>query len=257
MLTWRLWRALRYPDEGNPLFERVQAQLIAFPGLRLLRRISPLFQIFSLILPLIVIVVAPLALLAVSNLLGALAAFNVMHTINGERQRRTYDLLALLPMGLARANWQIAAGCVERIQAVERLAQIRTLAMTPLVLLIFYTFRSDTSFSPITVVIVLVALNLDAIQSLITGCLSGMLAQVFSEQGAPFAALAIFAFVQVIGVYLPVTVVTVLLIDFLLPTGQERWIVELIVGVVGLALLFALREVVIQVMWRALERRLL
>ncbi len=260
MLTWRLWRALRYPDEGNPLFERVQAQRVDLPGKRLLRTLAPLYPAFSFVVTAVMIVIAPVMVWLIANALGALLAYNLMSTINREREQHTYDLLALTPIGLGNANWQIAAASAHRLNAVERLAQMRTLALTPLVLLIFFSFRG-TTFSPFTVVIVMIALNLDAIQTLIVGCLSGMLAQTFSEQGAPFAAVALFAFAQIIVVYLPVTSAAILLIDLLpamLPEAlRERWIVELIAGGVTLGLLLVLREAVIRLMWRALERRLL
>ena len=103
----------------------------------------------------------------------------------------------------------------------------------------------------------LVALNLDAIHSLIIGCLSGMLAQRFSEQGAPFAALAIFVFAQIIAVYLPVTAVVILILNALLRRGLERWQIDTVASLSALVLLFVLREVIIRLIWHDLEQRLL
>ena len=68
-----------------------------------------------------------------------------MSTINREREQGTYDLLALTPAGLGSANWLIAAACAYRLNAVERLAQLRTLALTMLVLLLFLSFRGRCS----------------------------------------------------------------------------------------------------------------
>ena len=255
-LTWRLWRALRSPEELNPLFERVQGQPVEMPGKKLLRPLQPVFHVLAVILPAILVVIAPAALLLTANLLGGLIAYNVMSTINREREQCTYDLLALTPMGLGRANWLIAEACTYRLNAVDRLAQVRTLAIIMLVLVIFYLLR----FSVLTLVVmvaVITALNIDAIQSLILGGLSGMLAQKFSEQGAPYAALAIFAFIQIILVYLPITALGILIYDLSHPTRRSIWTIYTVIALVVLVLIFLWREIIIQIMWRALERRLL
>ena len=255
-LTWKLWRALRFPDEGNPLYERVQGQAVELPGQRYWRRLSPLSGVLSSLLPALIVVVAPLALLLAANVLGALVAFNVMRVIQREREGHTYDLLALVPMGLGAANWQIAAACVQRLDAVERLAQVRTLAVITLVLLMFSVSREGV-FAPLALLIGFAALNLDAIQSLIVGCLSGMLAQSVGERGSPFAALAIFAFVQLVAVYLPTFGAALFLLDFLRLFALDRQITTGIVATGALAALFVARVTIIRVMWRELERRLL
>jgi hypothetical protein len=256
LLTWRLWRALRSPDELNPLFERIQGQPVDIPGQKLLRPLAPIGRVVGVILPAIIVVIAPAALLLAANFLGGLVAFNIMSTINREREQGTYDLLALTPMGLGRANWLIAEACTLRVNAVERLAQVRTLAIITLVLVTFYLMRFG-ALAMVVMLAVIVALNIDGIQSLILGGLSGMLAQEFSEQGAPFAALAIFAFVQIILVYLPVTALAILIFDLSHPTRRSVWTTYTLIALVVLALVFLWRELIIQIMWRALEKRLL
>jgi hypothetical protein len=256
MLTWRLWRALRFPDEGHPLFERVREQPVEVPGQRYLRRLSPLGQVFASLLPALVVVVAPVALLLASNVLGGMIAFNVMQVIRRERDGHTYDLLALLPMGLGAVNWQIAAACTLRVDAVDRMAQFRTLAVVSLVLLMFYLSRYSLWVSA-SVLIAFMALNLDALQSLIIGCLSGMLAQSVGETTSPFAALGLFAFAQIILVYLPVTAAAIVLYNAARPVRYDGEGVYVIVALILLGMLFGLREVIIRVMWRMLEWRLL
>jgi hypothetical protein len=277
LLTWRLWRALRYPDEIHPLFQRLQAQSIQFPGRRLLlpfaETVGGLLRVAVITLVIVSMLTAatlglrssdraallfipPAALVLVSNGFGALIAFNIMSTINHERERHTYDLLAVTPMGLGASNWLIAAACAYRLNAVDRMAQVRTLAVLVMILLIFISFEG-TIFAPLTMLALLLTLNLDAIQSLTIGCLSGMLAQLFREKGAPFAALAIFAFAQIIAVYLPMTGLAILLFDALRRMIADTWLANSLIALVMLALLFLLREAIIQGMWRALERHLL
>lgn len=256
MLTWRLWRALRYPDEGHPLFLRIAAQQNLIPGGAALRRLEPIYHAVSVIVSALLIIVAPALLLIVSNLLGALVAFNVTNTIDRERQQGTYDLLGVTPDGLGAANWQIAAACTYRLNVIERLASLRSLALTTLILLLVYSLGA-VPITPIPVLVLLVALNIDAIQSQVVGCLSGMLAQVFSDTNAVFAALAIFVFSQLILVYLPIVGAALVLYDFMRDLPIHRWLADGIVALVALAALVLVREAIIRVMWRELESRLL
>ena len=254
MLTWRLWRALRNPDEDNPLFERMQTRSVDIPGKRWLRPLTPLYHVFAFFIPVVVVVIAPVALVIAANVLGALIAFNIMSTINRERNQRTYDLLALTPIGLGAVNWLIAAACTQRLDAIDRLSQFRTLAIITLILLMFYLVRGGLLASA-AVVVLIIALNLDAIQTLIVGCLSGMLAQEFGD--VPFLALAIFVFIQIITVYLPVTAIAIVLFDVLRRSQSRALDTDSLTIVIVLGLLFALRELVIRLMWHELERRLL
>jgi hypothetical protein len=256
LLTWRLWRALRFPDETSPLFQRVQAQPSVIPGRGLLRRLSPLLSAVAVLLSAVAVLIAPALLLVMSNLFGGLVALNVMNTINREREQQTYDLLALTPFGRGTANWQIAAACLNRLDAIDRLASLRSLALMTLVLLLIYSLGGRT-LTPILFLALLLALNLDAIQSQVVGCLSGMLAQEFTGHSASFVALAIFAFAQVIAVYLPVTGIAILVFNLCRRAGIDRWLGDALVGGIALALLFLLRETIIRLMWRELERRLL
>lgn len=255
-LTWRLWRALRYPDETSPVFQRMLDQPSVLPGQALIHRVAPLFRYLSALVSALVVIVAPGVLVLMANLFGALAALNIMNTINREREQGTYDLLALTPLGRGSANWQIAAGCLKRLDAVERLASMRALALLTLILLLVYSMGRER-LTPVLVIGLIVGLNLDAIQTPILGCLSGMLAQTFSGHSASFAAVAIFAFAQIILVYLPVTEITLLLYERLHGGELNPLVADGIVVVGGLGLLFGLRELVIRLMWRALENRLL
>ena len=63
------------------------------------------------------------------------------------------------------------------------------------------------------IVLAMLALNLDAIQTLIVGCLSGMLAQEFGD--VPFVGAGDLRLRADHPVYLPVTAVGILLYDIL------------------------------------------
>jgi hypothetical protein len=279
MLTWRLWRALRHPDEDHPLFQHFLRQQIAIPGARFLRRLQALperlaliastLRAFVLIFMLLmiaitvtggrdslVVLLVPLTLVLVANGYGALVAFNVMSTIKTERQQGTYDLLALTPTGLGASNWLMATAWTQRLNVVERLATMRTLITVLLVLLSFMLYQNGI-FTPVLGLALMLVLNIDAIQTVISGCLSGMLAQELGENSSPFVALALFAFVQIILVYLPVMLISIALFLALHRAIASAWLAEIVFSLVILVLLFVLREVIIRLMWRELERRLL
>ncbi len=175
MLTWRLWRALRYPDEDNPLFARLGGQPKR-PERWRFRRFQPLIDMVEAIAETASIVIAPVLLVIGANFLGAVVAFNITQAIRQEHEGGTYDLLALTPFGRGVVSWQIAIICASRLQAIRRLLRLRTLALVTLVLLITLSLIGIV-FTPILLLLLIIALNLDAIQTLIVGCLSGMLAQ--------------------------------------------------------------------------------
>ncbi len=257
LLTRRLWAALQEPDETHPLFGRIQAQTVRWPARTgLLRRFHRPLSWLAIPFNALLVVIAPAALPVAVNLLGGLVAFNIMTTIERERAQATYDLLALTPAGRGQINWLIAVACVYRLRVIEQMSSLRTLAVLTIILLIFYSFQG-TILTPPALLILLVALNLDALQTLIMACLSGMLAQEFSAQGAPYAALAIFAFVQIILVYLPVAAAVIVLVAALSWRHLDQWLIETAAAVLGLVLSFALREVIARLMWRELEQRLL
>ncbi|MCC6804044.1 MAG: hypothetical protein IT319_14275 [Anaerolineae bacterium] len=253
LITWRLWRALRYPDEFQPLYQRVQAQPVEYPGRR---RLALLVRVIVFLMP-FVVVAAPVVLLLASNALGAVVAFNVMSAIQRERDQHTYDLLGMTPIGLGRVNWLIAAACTYRLDAVDRVTSMRSLTIISASLIVFYFLFTGGFLAALAVVVLFAALHLDAIQSLVVGCLSGMLAQVIHQHGAPYAALAIFIFTQIILIYLPVTAVVIRLYNTLWHSLENDWLGVSLIAVIALALLFGLREVIIRLMWRTLERQLL
>jgi hypothetical protein len=257
VLTRRLWAALLQPDETHPLFGRVRAQIVRWPaGTARLGRFHKPLSWLALPFNALLVVIAPAALPVAMNLLGGLVAFNIMTTIERERTQHTYDLLALTPAGRGQINWLIAVGCVYRLRLIEQITNLRTLAVLTTVLLIFYSFQG-TILTPLALILGLIALNLDAIQTLILACLSGMLAQEFSTQGAPYAALAIFTFVQIMLVYLPVTIAVIVLAVALFERHLDQWLIETTAAGLGLVLSFGLREGIARLMWRELERRLL
>ena len=254
MLTWRLWRALRYPDEDHPLFARLGGQRKR-PTRWHFRRYQPLIDMIEAIAETASIVIAPVLLVIGANFLGAVVAFNITQAIQHEHERGTYDLLALTPFGRGVVSWQIAIICTDRLKAIRRLMRLRILALVTLVLLIMLSL-SGIVFTPILLLMLIVALNLDAVQTLIVGCLSGMLAQ---ETGSDtlFAPIALFALVQLFVVYLPVILLILGLHQWLFPLQLDSWVGDGLVASAALIALFFLREAIIRLMWRELKRRLL
>lgn len=256
-LTWRIYRALRLPDENDPVFARFRSQPIRIPGAYYWRSFARYTSALGVVASALLAVIAPAALLVISNLLGALTAFNIASVISREHEKGTYDLLALTPQGSGRVDWQITVAAVTRIGVIERLTSLRTLALIVPVLLGIYSIVNGFSRTTVPAIALIFALNIDTIQSLVFGCISGMLGRYISKSGAPFAAVALFVFLQLIAVYLPVAVVALLLYESLRVLEWSRDIVESVVSIIVVILLFTLREVIIRLTWRELERRLL
>ena len=202
------------------------------------------------------VLLVPLTLVLVANGYGALVAFNVMNTIKAERQQGTYDLMALTPTGLGESNWLMATAWAQRLSVVERLATVRTLITVLLALLSFMLYQNGM-LTPVLGLALMLALNVDAIQTVISGCLSGMLAQELGESSSPFIALALFAFVQIILVYLPVTLVMIALYVSLRSAVPSLLLADALLSAVLIGLPFAIREILFRLMRRELERRLL
>lgn len=198
----------------------------------------------------------PITFVVLTNLGSALLAFNVTSTLKRERQQNTYDLLALTPTGRGASNWLIATAWTRRLQVIERLGSLRTL-MSVLVVLLSVIVSQNGGFTPMLAVGLMLALNFDAIQTVISGCLSGILAQELGESGSPFIALALFAFVQLILVYLPVTLVLIPLFIALRSTIPSVLLADALLSVILIGLPFAIREILFRLLWRELERRLL
>jgi hypothetical protein len=249
MLTTRLWAALGAPGRENPIWQRIQNQPAS--TFFLIRWLSKVLAFTSPFVQLVVLIFSPLLLPFAGNLYGLALAANVSDTIGREREQHTYDLLALTPPGIARASWLICSAAVERWQLVARVNTLRAFSVGVLVVSVLATISRGLS-GPIFSAVVILMLGTECMQAVIIGGLSGILAQLLAPDvfSMRLWALGIFLAEQILVGYIATLEVVHLLSHWF--SIQE----PVILVVLYATLLFVIREGVIQLIWRALERKL-
>jgi hypothetical protein len=148
MLSWSLWKTIKNPPMGHPIFQRASIEqsmalprIANRPTIRLAQFLLGVLATIVLIqnpqLILLVfmgsaflvlfILVAPLLLPVVVLAYGAFLAAAISALINAEKEAHTYSLLCVSPGGSLSINWIIGSGVMHRGQAIEWLhAAIRT-----------------------------------------------------------------------------------------------------------------------------------
>jgi hypothetical protein len=190
-------------------------------------------------------------------------------TIAREHERGTYDQLCLPPSGALGANWAICAASLHRNDALGWVNFLRKL-ITGTLLLIFLMILATsilTQHGPNPLQFLLLFLDItalaaasyiDHVQSIVLGCLIGMLtptyvprrldARVFGAGLFLTLQLTVYASTWVFGFLLPD-----LLFDLF---GISGWLPSIALVVFRVALFYALREAVILRVWRVLTERL-
>lgn len=154
MLSWSLWKTIKNPPVGHPIFQRVSVEqpvaipriasrhtirlaqfllgvlaailLIQNPQLILLVFMGSAFLVLSiLVIPLLL----PIAVFAY----GAFLAATISNLISTEKEAHTYSLLCVSPGGSLSINWIIGSGVLHRGQTFDWLhAAIRTVLIIAL-----------------------------------------------------------------------------------------------------------------------------
>lgn len=255
MLTHTLWRALRHPSTEHPLFRRtVLRRLDAIPclawGVALIA--APV-----LLLP---------ALLLIGMTYGLIWAMMIAGLIARERTNGLFELLAVSPLGAFGTSWLICTACVHRGQAFDRIHNFglwfaRIIFALYIVAFTGFGGRSVFTISSIQcgllwiiMLAVIAYMVIDHLQSIATGCLSGMLAPALSSDrlNARTAAFALFTGAQ-LAVYLPGSLLIAALFPALnaaFTTGNTLQVIIFLL-VIGLTLL-AMREAALRLMWQRL-----
>lgn len=254
--TPQLWNGLFSPPEDSPVFQRVLRRAFPMPP-ALLKASQVLHPLGEIVLPLgrlVLALCASLLLPILSNLIGLLFGYYVAVFLSRERERGTYDLLALTPAGEWDTTWTICLACIYRFRILWQVNFLRVMAVLGIILLAFplVTVHGEGIGTLITAAIVL---PLDAIQTIVAGCLCGILAQSYrgSSANSGIGAAAFFGVAQFLCVYLPSALVYALLVS----KSVSRFInPDVIAPMVALAAVVVFHEIVIQVLWAMLRRRL-
>lgn len=271
MLTWKLWNALKNPLADHPLFRRAalqrrfnvtRATLIAVS----IAAVSACMAIIAnpgLILLLFLLPVIYIAFHGVFY--GLLWAVRVSQAIAREQQQRTYDVLALTPYGSFGAHWMICTGCIHRGRELEQLqvfsAEEFFIALIVAVALSVERSQFYASASAVLPLMffyaaaLLLIFYLNHVQSVILGCLIGMLipTRIHTSLDAPVYAFGTYLLIQ-ISTY----VLTLLVLTAILPQigNNGSLIHEILIALGGLVIFYAVREAIIRALWWLLARAL-
>jgi len=123
-MTWKLWRVLQTPPIDHPLYRRhvkhTSFYYVGWVGPVLLLLVGTvlaptLFFVFLLLMP---------VLYAITNgtVYGAMWSMHTSSGIVRERQRHTYELLAVSPGGPMEANWALCTATLYRNRTFEHVS---------------------------------------------------------------------------------------------------------------------------------------
>jgi len=175
MITWQLWRGLRFPPTAHPLFQR---------AVKTINQVSPPWYIlFVFIITAPILVIPGLALAGTAYSL--LWTTSIASNISREKDTRRYDQYALLPDGEFGANWILATACLHRNTAFIAVLSpgmwmIRAITLFMILSSGFTAYLdartpNDLLRAGLTFCACMLVLLADNYQSIVSGTLIGML----------------------------------------------------------------------------------
>jgi hypothetical protein len=207
MISPLLWRALRHPQSTHPLFVR-------FNRIHLPNRNPSVVWWFVIGVLLCVIITFIVVLPFMFTVFVNIQSLNWLQTISSsitrEKERRTHDLLSVLPAGIPFAHWMIGTAHIYR---EDTFSLLRTFARAfiflaigfVLVLTLIALLDSDTGSFTITEVLLPIALTfviyLDFMQTIILALVIGMAAPMMARTviDARVLSFVLFAMVQLVA----------------------------------------------------------
>lgn len=276
MRTRQLWRALNHPPATHPIFRRE----VVLPGTAKRRYVSWAGLTITLVIglseysPVILMLLLPLMLFVTGVLYGIECALRVSHVIALEQENGTYALLSLSPPGQLGTSWVVGLTSLYRNREFDQLHSIfkNGMAVTLIMLTLFSILallfsypalnrRQDgvATIMPVyvTLMVIFCASYIDYIQSVILGCLVGLLVPTFYENVLNSAVYALGGFLLAqVGTLLLAALVGIIVLpgvyDLLGFYGEIANWSQIILSVVTLV---GAREVVIRVLWSLLAER--
>lgn len=280
MITLYIWNALHRPPRTHRLFQLAVADLppprrlpvsnnLLLFGLALLTGAAFFSREFSSLISLLIFVTIPLAaanVIFTGPIYGLRWAMRSALLLARLRRSGVYELLCLTPPGPLNVNWMACTAILYKVVGtaaldVRSLWPARMLLALPLV--IYLTLQSGTLDQPGLNVVVMAAylllfivwFCLEDMQSLALGGLLGMLSPTFTHDRLEVRAAAIVSYLGIqiasySGAFFLFQVVLPRLLNF------ETWLADLARPTLALALLWSLREGILQAAWSHLLSRL-
>jgi hypothetical protein len=242
--SWKLWRLLHQPPLNHPLFSRVILPT-GRQGVDWTDSISGLLMLTPLII-------------VTGAVYGLGWATSISNRIAQEHQREAFDLLSVTPPGALGTSWTIALGCMYLNQSFPRLNTTNTWFARSILLAPFLFILWTTLMPPVATVVFLSAIYIDYFQSIVLGCLVGMIAPTYARNrlDARFLAFGVYSLLQ-ITIYVAFLLATF----FILPhiyrlLNLQGWLADWSLSTLCVAVLYLLREGVILAVWHTLLNQL-
>jgi hypothetical protein len=238
-MTRRLWQDLNYPTRYHPLF-RVVSQGTKTPYAWTLKDFftrmtimlilvwaifhSPYLMLTTIIGFAIVLPIASVVLNGTG--FGVYWAIQTTHSVATLGKRMAWDLLQATPLSAYGSAWMVMSGRVHRgkmfqdaYRTVSWMAMLTEICLAAVIALIFITWHKPTQHSSLTIAFtvgetvramgLVAVLWLDHIQSVLMGCLVGMLTarlqgntvSRFVTAGLGFISLKFVSFVAFLLIY--------------------------------------------------------
>lgn len=252
MLTFWLWRSLRRADIAHPLYSRVY-------------RMPPVPMPWYIAL--LMIALAPFLLLPGIVLMSAAYSLRwsaqVAATLAEERATGRFELLSLTPPGALGACWAACRACLQRHGSMGQIQSIGSWVMRLAFLwLVATSVRGSSSlvrvadWRPTYYFLVLFAgLVIDHAESIVMACLVGTFVgtRTTGRVEAMLGAAGIFALFEVVTVVAPLLVGLVALPGIYTLFNAPTLGAAITTPLITLLLFAALREAVINGLWRAVQ----
>jgi hypothetical protein len=287
IVSWRLWQMLRQPPvhfqnatrylwfRRYPVY-RLSAKTDAFSLIRTITLIFAVFASLHLVVLLIMLGFAASALIVntvmhtLRNLTQAIIASGI---IAHERQQNRYDTMKLLPPGELGYVWTVygrIAHCFHSITyAYEaRLYVASWLLLIPVCVVIQGLISGESDFTArafsefvVTMVAIAGVYLIDFIHSTVLGLLVGILAPTVTRNRQEARVGAFFTFLTLqLGAYLLMWLLNGVLVAPVLPGRFSDmrlfWLGNLAAAGLNLLIFFAVREIMIRLLWRVAQHRL-
>lgn len=284
MMTWQLWRALRSPAAQHPLYRRITVnQPVAFRYRRywlwLLLGLAgllwfmigsdiggePVFGFIGSVLPFIMLM---------NNLAGLSWATAISSRIAESREQGTFEVFAMLPMGIFGSGWIIGSATLYRKREFENqigvVRLVTLLSLVALAALMIYSVYAliappevpkrslfSSEWYIIETAALIVLFILDSLQTVVLAVLIGLNAATMGRGRADSVLLSTSSFLLAqVGIYLLGVGIGFGLLPALFDDlGWRGWLAQIVLVVLRLAVLCGLREALIVLLWRALLNR--
>ncbi len=284
-MTWQLWHILRNPPRQHPLFWRTLQRpntLLTPLGTRLLRILLVLGGLLMVVLspPLALVlliygvVLLPVTVLMFSGVIyGGYNAIMIATHLAQEHRQGRYELLQVTPSGATFIDVIVSAGCLHRgnrFQQVHKLVRFTAYSIFIALSLVAGFIWLSLTVNPsgnsnnqavvqqiLPIVLFLLGacavFYIDHIQSIITGCLIGMLTPYYTQSALEVRVISVmlFCFVQMSAYLLTVGMLLIIapLIQRSLNDLPLAYVATMLAAV---SLFYVVREGTIRALWRVL-----